>query len=164
MSDRPDLSEALASIQKRAASSIDEPRPPVPEATAIELLRAAAFFHGLAPDDVERSFLQGGPLADLVRAVLGTENGPLPKPRGRPPILAETWDTFVRVVRQMRSGLTQEDAIGRVAADMGLEEPTVRSRYIRTRDTEGVSLESIPSSLLAAYFADPRPARRNAKR
>ncbi len=164
MSDRPDLSEALALAQARGMSSIAKPRSPAPEATTIELLRVAALVHGFAPDDVERSFLQGGPLAELVRAVLGTEAGPLPKLRGRPRKLAETWDTFIRVLGQMRSGLTQEDAVARVAADTGLEESTVRSRFTRTRDEDGVSLESIPNGLLAAYFADPRPVRRDAKR
>ncbi|TXN05322.1 hypothetical protein FV222_06815 [Methylobacterium sp. WL103] len=160
MSDKITLAEALVRAQERAASSNDTPPRQLPENTALELLRTAALIHGFDPDGVERSFLEGGPLAELVRAVLNAE--PVVKPpRGRPPNLEESWNTYTGVVQLTRLGHSVEDAIGFLSNALKVKESKIRSQYQRTRDDPRVDPSHVPSAGLASLFTaslmDPRP-------
>lgn len=150
-----DLAAALISARARADAVTNAPAATVAEEEAVAILRQLARTLGHAPEAVVESFLKGGPLADLVRAVIGAE-APRRRRRGRPPKRAETWHAFVRVVLLRRAGLTLEEAIGRIAEETGTPEATIRSQYDRTREA-GARPDDVPDSPVVAAFADPRP-------
>lgn len=158
MSRERGLAEALASARLRAERSDDPAHGALSQIDTLTILRQAALLHGLNAEAVVTSYSQGGPLADLISKVIGAEVRSSPR-RGRPPKLAETWVAFVSVVRHMRLGLSQEAAVARVALELDVLEPTVRSQYERTRDRDGVDPASVPSSSIVALYADPRPRR-----
>lgn len=147
------LGDALAAAMDRAR--IAPPREPPADAEIEALVRAAALAFGLQPEKVVADFQKGGALADLVRAAFGG-TPKAKRPRGRPKKLAPSWWTYVRVVYLMRQGLSLEKACARCAEDMNLAESGVRARYERVRDDDKVSLNSVPTSVIAAMFADPR--------
>ena len=73
MSAEKGLGDAVTEAQARVAERIATPAEPRPAADARATLRRLATLYGLKPDAVVASFDAGGPLADLVRAVLVVE-------------------------------------------------------------------------------------------
>lgn len=134
MSGTEGLAEALAAAHARLHSPAVSQRGPVSEDEALVILRGVARICSHDPEAVVASFLEGGPLADLVRTVLGATTRPR---RGRGPGRPrqdETLRVYLRVLELRGEGkMSWRAAYAACADEIGSDPDTVRMTVRRRR-------------------------------
>lgn len=136
MSGETGLAEALAAMQARAAThTATEHSASRPESDALAVLRGVAILQGVAPGPVIEDFLRGGALAELVRAVLGSEARRV-LPRGPQP-RDDVLQSYFRVAALIGAGHSQGKAIAIHAEETGIDVETIKQRYRRRRKHGG---------------------------
>ena len=134
MSGADGLSEALAAAQARLHSPAESHREPVSEDDALAILRGVARICSHDPEAVVGSFLKGGPLADLVRTVLGATTRPRGGRSPGRPRQDETMRVYLRVL-ELRDGgkMSWRAAYAACAEEIGSDPDTVRMTVRRRR-------------------------------